>query len=362
MVKKMESKNEIDESTKEAKRKRMERIRAWVIIALFIAIFAAFINYRIGLVTNPPPSQVPNYAQYPWYAIPFIYIYNYLKSAGISLAYAFALGGIIQEFVPQEAVKKFLNKNRLSSYFIAAAIAPIFITCSCSVVPIYVGLLVAGASMGVVMTFFLMAPAASFITIILTGEYLGWDLGLYRLLFSFIAAVTCGILFDKSKFGKDLEEKYRNLQVGTLKKLEVKKSIDDRIYQSGKNGIDLVKNILPLLLLGLVIVSYIAAYLPDDIIIQYFSGFWGIFFGALLGGPVYTPALVEIVLTKSLLDKGMQRSSALAFMMGQPYDFVSIPANAKYFKWQGVVLYTIVFFIFSIVAGVIYALIYKIPL
>ena len=358
----METKNKIDEDAQETNRKQKERIRTYLIIAIFIVILVAFINYRIGLVTNPPPSSVPNYAQYPWYEIPFIYIYNYLKSAGISLVYAFALGGIIQEFVPQEAVKKYLNKNKLSSYFIAAAIAPLFITCSCSVVPIYVGFLVAGASMGVVMTFFLMAPAASFITILLTGEYLGWDLGLYRLLFSFIASVTCGILFDKSKFGKDLEEKYRNMQVGTVKKLEVKRSFDDRIFQSGKNGVDLVKNIFPLLLFGLVIVSYVAAYLPDDIIIQYFSGFWGIFFGALLGGPIYTPALVEIVLTKSLLDKGMQRSSALAFMMGQPYDFVSIPPNAKYFKWQGVVLYTVVFFIFSIVAGVVYALIYNIPL
>jgi uncharacterized membrane protein YraQ (UPF0718 family) len=356
----MENSKEIDEN--EAKLRRKERIRTFLIIALFLLIFAAFINYRIGLVTNPPPSSVPDYAQYPWYEIPFIYIYNYIKSAGISLAYAFALGGIIQEFVPQDAIKKWLNKNRISSYFIAAAIAPIFITCSCSVVPIYVGLLVAGASMGVVMTFFLMAPAASFITLLLTGEYLGWDLSLFRLLFSFIAAVACGILFDKSKFGKDLEEKYRSMQVGAVKRFELKKTFDDRIYKAGQNGIELVKSILPLLLLGLAIVSYIAAYLPDDIITQYFTGFWGIFFGALLGGPVYTPALVEIVLTKSLLDKGMARSSALAFMMGQPYDFVSIPPNAKYFKWQGVVLYSLVFFIMSIVAGVVYALIYGIPL
>ncbi len=356
----MENSQKIDEN--ETKQRIRERIRTYLIIGLFMVIFAAFINYRIGLLTNPPPSNVPDYAQYSWYAIPFIYIYNYVKSAGISLAYAFALGGIIQEFVPQDAIKKWLNKNRLSSYFIAAAIAPIFITCSCSVVPIYVGLLVAGASMGVVMTFFLMAPAASFITLLLTGEYLGWDLSLYRLLFSFIAAVICGILFDKSKFGKDLEEKYRTMQVGTAKRFEMKRTFDDRIYKAGQNGLYLVKNILPLLTLGLVIVSYIAAYLPEEIITQYFMGFWGIFFGALLGGPVYTPALVEIVLTKSLLDKGMQRSSALAFMMGQPYDFVSIPPNAKYFKWQGVVLYSVVFFLMSIVAGVVYSWIYGIPL
>lgn len=339
-----------------------ERIRTFFLVGLIGLILVLFIINRINLFIVQPPSHGIDYSQYPWYLIPYWYIVNYLKSAWISLLFAFIMGGIIQEFIPQDWIKKYLQKNKFSSYIIAALMAPLFITCSCSVVPIYVGFLVAGASLGVVMTFFLMAPAANFITIVLTGEYLGWDLGLYRLIFSFIAAVMCGYLFDKSKFGKDIEEKYHNMKVGTAKKIEIQKTIDERIFNVWKNFYDLVKSIFPLLLFGLVIVSYVAAYLPSEWIVSYFSGFWGIVFGALLGGPIYTPALVEIVLTRSLLDKGMARSTALSFMMGQPYDFVAVAPNAKYFKWQGVGLYFIIFFTFSIIAGVIYALIYGIPL
>jgi uncharacterized membrane protein YraQ (UPF0718 family) len=339
-----------------------ERIRSFFLLALIVLILVLFVINRAKLFIAQPPAHGVDYSQYPWYAIPFWYIFNYLKAAWISLLFAFVVGGIIQEFVPQDLIKKYLNSHRFSSYIIAAAMAPIFITCSCSVVPIYVGLLVAGASLGTVLTFFLMAPAANFITIVLTGEYLGWDLGLFRLLFSFIAAVMCGYLFDRSKFGKDIEEKYHQMQVGTAKKIQMQKTVDDRILNVWKNMLALIKDIFPLLLLGLVIVSYIAAYLPSEWITSVFSGFWGIVFGALLGGPIYTPALVEIVLTRSLLDKGMARSTALAFMMGQPYDFVAVAPNAKYFKWQGVLLYFIIFFIMSIVAGVIYALVYSIPL
>lgn len=338
------------------------RIRTFILIGLIIAILVIFVINRVNLFIVAPPTHGIDYSQYPWYLIPFWYIVNYLKSAWISLLFAFIIGGTIQEYVPQDIIKKYLNKNHFSSYILAALMAPIFITCSCSVVPIYVGLLVAGASLGVVLTFFLMAPAANFITIVLTGEYLGWDLGLYRLVFSFIAAVLCGYLFDRSKFGKDIEEKYHNMQVGVAKKVEVQKTIDDRIVNVWKNFYGLVRDIFPLLLIGLVIVSYIAAYLPSEWITSYFTGFWGIVFGALLGGPIYTPALVEIVLTRSLLDKGMARSTALAFMMGQPYDFVAVAPNAKYFKWQGVTLYFAVFFAFSIIAGVVYALVYGIPL
>lgn len=353
-----------EQSKSESKELKSSKIyfRTYILIGLIILILGIFVYNRISLFFATPPEHGIDYSIYPWYLIPVYYIYNYLKSAWISLLFAFIVGGIIREYLPQNIINKYLKSNRFSNYIIAAALAPVFITCSCSVVPIYVGLLVAGASLGVVMTFFLMAPAANFITIVLTGEYLGWDLGLFRLLFSFLGAVMCGYLFDRSKFGKDIEEKYRNMQVGSIKKDLAEKTLNDRIFNVWKNFYELVKDIFPLLLVGLVIVAYIAAYLPSEWITNYFTGFSGIIFGAILGGPVYTPALVEIVLTRGLMEKGMARSTALAFMMGQPYDFVAVAPNAKYFKWQGVVLYFIVFFIFSIIAGVIYALIFHIPL
>jgi len=131
-----------------------ERIRTFFLIGLILAILIIFIGNRVSLFIATPPSHGVDYSQYPWYLIPFYYIVDYLKAAWISLLFAFILGGIIREFVPQEWIKKYLRKNRFSSYVLAALMAPIFITCSCSVVPIYVGFLVAGASLGVVMTFF----------------------------------------------------------------------------------------------------------------------------------------------------------------------------------------------------------------
>ena len=56
-----------------------------------------------------------------------------------------------------------------------------------------------------------------------------------------------------------------------------------------------------LLLIGLAVVSYLIAYIPDEWISTYFTGFWGIVIAALLGGPLYTPTLVEIAMTSSLM-------------------------------------------------------------
>jgi uncharacterized membrane protein YraQ (UPF0718 family) len=276
------------------------------------------------------------------------------------------LAGIIYEFVPRKIIKKRLGGGKLRHYLLAAFLAPVFITCSCSVIPVYVGILAAGASLGVAMTFFLMAPAANFITILMTGEYIGWNLGLWRLAFSFVAAVLSGIIFDKTHLSKKLKEQFDTInQTGgksTAQRLELDKTIHDRIETAYHFSWDLFKNILPRLLLGLAVVSFLVAYIPDDWIATYFTGFMGIVIAALLGGPLYTPTLVEIAMTKSLLVKGMDNATALSFMMGQPYDFVSMVPNSKYFRWKGVLIYSLVFFVVSILSAVIYAVIYQIPL
>ncbi|MBN2149930.1 MAG: permease [Candidatus Lokiarchaeota archaeon] len=304
-----------------------------------------------------PVSKTPvDYAVYEWYLIPIVYIVDYFKSAGISLAFAFLLSGIIQEFMPPNTITKYLGSSRKRSYVYAALLAPVFITCSCSVIPIYGALLAVGAGVGVSMTFLLMAPAANFLTLFITGDYLGWDLVLLRYVFSFAAAICCGMLFARTRTAKEIEANTaRAIAAKSVKSLE-DKDIHARVLNWARATWGMTKKVLPYLLIGLVVVSYIAAYLPEEWIHASLTGLGGILVGAALGGPLYTPALVEIVLTKSLIDAGMSRSSALSFMMGQPYDIVSWPPNSKFFRWKGVAIYTAVFFAFSVLAGLFYGL------
>ncbi len=321
---------------------------------MFGAVVCAFVINKIELLSTPPPSQTIDYSQFPLYEIPIRYIIDYGRNAWSSLLLAFFIGGAIQEYVKEDMIVKYLGSHGLRNYLLAALLSPLFITCSCSVIPIYVSILMSGATVGVAMTFFLMAPAANLITILLTGDYLGWDLGLFRLFFSMIAAVLCGFVFDRTKLARDLQKQYDDVRVGKAKKLLLTKTINDRVRNVYNNIWFLMKSILAYLLIGLIIVSYIAAFLPSEWIVSYFTGWLGIFFGSLLGGPLYTPTLVEIVLTSTLLAKGMSRSTALAFMMGQPYDFVSMAPNSRFFKWRGVLIYTVIFFLFSLIAGVAY--------
>ncbi len=43
-------------------------------------------------------------------------------------------------------------------------------------------------------------------------------------------------------------------------------------------------------------------------------------------------------------------------MMGQIYDVVSMVPNSRFFKWKGVALYTVIYFLFSVISGIFYGL------
>ena len=47
---------------------------------------------------------------------------------------------------------------------------------------------------------------------------------------------------------------------------------------------------------GLIVVSYVVAYIPEDIVEKYLTVVTGVLVVSVIGGPLYTPTLVGVVL------------------------------------------------------------------
>ena len=47
---------------------------------------------------------------------------------------------------------------------------------------------------------------------------------------------------------------------------------------------------------GLIVVSYVVAYIPEDIVEEYLIVVTGVLGVSVIGGPLYTPTLVGVVL------------------------------------------------------------------
>lgn len=202
-----------------------------------------------------------------------------------------------------------------------------------------------------------MAPAANILSILLTGEIISWELAGVRIIVSLVVALAAGIIISKTPWGKAIEREHQLNTSNTKATIEiVKPPLDERLWSSLKFGGYLVKQILPWFLLGLVAVSYVEAYLPEDIVGTYLTGIGGVVIASVIGGPLYTPTLVEIVLGKGMWDLGMSKGALLSWLMGQPYDVANALAVSRIARWKVVLTYMVIAWAGSVVFGLTYGI------
>ena len=131
-------------------------------LAWFLSTFGLFLLVYPRIAHDPffPVLHYGKLSMYNPALIPLVYVGSYLSRAWGALLFAFMLGGLIAAFVPARRMKRLLSGNSFSSYFFAALFAPILTVCSCAMIAIFGGILIAGAGVGPALSFLLMAPAA----------------------------------------------------------------------------------------------------------------------------------------------------------------------------------------------------------
>jgi uncharacterized membrane protein YraQ (UPF0718 family) len=342
------------------KEKTKRAIRAGIILAFIIVVVGLLIYSRIQAYSLAPTSTPIELRGYPLWTIPLVYLYDYFSHGTICLLFAFTVAGLIYEFVPKEAITKYMGSSKAVGYALALGIAPFLTVCSCTMVPLFGGVLYAGAGIGPAITFLLMAPASNILAVLLTGELISWELAGVRIIASVTVALVAGIVISKTPWGKAVEEEHKINSAASAAKVEiVKPPLDERLWAALKFGGYLAKQILPYFILGLIVVSYLEVFLPEEMIKSYLTGVNGVLLASVLGGPLYTPTLVEIVLGRGIwVREGviLSKGALLSWLMGQPYDFANALAVSRIAKWKVVATYFIIAWIGSVTFGLLYGM------
>ncbi|MBO3804266.1 MAG: permease [Candidatus Brockarchaeota archaeon] len=329
-------------------------------LAFIILVISALIYTRIAAYSLAPTIKPSHLQGLPLWQIPIAYIWDYLSHGVICLLFAFVAAGLVYEFAPKSLITKHMGSSKAQGYALAAGFAPFFTVCSCTMVPLFAGIFYTGAGIGPAIAFLLTAPAANILTILLTGEILGWELAAIRILASLVTAVTAGYIISRTPWGRRIEADYRLEGGSASTQMEVAKPpLDERLASALKFGAFLGKQILPYFFLGLTVVSYLEAFLPEEVVATYLTGVGGVLLASVIGGPLYTPTLVEIVLGRSLMNLGMSRAALLSWLMGQPYDIPNMVATSRIVKWKVVLTYALIAWFFSVVFGLSYGLIFS---
>jgi len=277
---------------------------------------------------------------------------------------AFFIAGAIAVFVSKKGVMKYFGAQakKYVSYSVASISGVVLAVCSCTVLPLFMGIYKRGAGIGPATTFLFAGPAINILAIILTARILGFNIGLARVIGAVGMSIIIG-LFMAFIFRKEEREKKNNdmiveegsekinrplkisllffvllvfiLVIGAasseyipwIPKLAIVYMITifvsiilifyytrNEVKQWGYETWDLAKKILPILLVGVFIVGIIggvAAYLipgadPANAVgvavAPYIGGnsIFSCFFASVIGAVLYMPTLLEVAIVGDL--------------------------------------------------------------
>ena len=325
-----------------------------MMLGFILAVVGLMAWSIIAKLTITPQATAEDLRALPLWLIPFHYLWDYAQHGWLCLGFAFIVSGLFQEFIPPDVMIRYMGSGDWRAYVFATVLAPVFCVCSCTMVPIFAGLVYAGSGIGPALTFLLVAPANNLLADIITVQVMGWPIALADMVAGAVSAIAIGYLVSKTRHGREFEERFKGRKQTSASIDLVEEPLDDRLWNALKFGGFLAKQIIPSFVLGLVLVSYFQAYFPEDLVRTWLTGPTGVVVAALLGGPLYTPTLIEVVLGKALMDLGMTPAATVAWLMGQPYDIPNSLSASKVVGWRIVITYGVLAFVSAVLSGLIY--------
>ncbi|CAM6226735.1 permease [Escherichia fergusonii] len=265
-------------------------------------------------------------------------------SAGVSL---------IRQKVPDHKIQQMMGARKGRGYLLAALLGAVTPFCSCSTIPMLRGLLSAKAGFGPTLTFLFVSPLLNPIIVGLMWVTFGWKV---TLLYAIIAAgvsVLASIILDSLGFERHIIASKSSsanccspakTSPGTtftpitasccsattkpIIKLQTERneqkisaccsSTNSPIKVAIKDALQQFKDVLPYLLLGVLIGSFIYGFIPSVWIAAHAGADnpFAIPLSAVVGIPLYIRAEAVIPLASVLMTKGMGLGALMALIIG----------------------------------------------
>jgi len=167
----------------------------WKSLAAVLLVFAACYWLPVG-TGGPDHAATEALHLVKWYAREHVLL---------CLVPAFFIAGAIGVFVGQASVMKYLGPRAhpALAYGVASVSGAILAVCSCTVLPLFAGIVRVGAGLGPATAFLYSGPAINVLAIILTARILGPGLGMARavgaVLFSIVIGVLMHLIFRREE-------------------------------------------------------------------------------------------------------------------------------------------------------------------
>ncbi len=290
------------------------------------------------------------------------FIYTMTELAVLFIGISF-LVGVINEFLPKEKVQRLLSGKHGRGYLIGSLLGGITPFCSCSTIPVTVGLLRAKAGFGPTMAFLFTSPLVNPIIIPLFFTLLGLEVTIVYAAVAIGMTIVISFLLDKAGFSEyvrhdvifenhdrdDSTVKETSQETSTCcnekqipsqlvqltpaiqccdvsgpKPIESFSAFPMYTRQTGRwkrifnDAVQQFRKLLPFVVLGVAIGSVIHGFLPADLVAQLASEDrpLAVPVSAIVGIPLYLRAVTMVPIAASLIAKGMSMGAVVALIIG----------------------------------------------
>ena len=244
------------------------------------------------------------------------FIYDSIKIFFLLSVIIFVVS-VIRSYLPPEKTKKWLsNRFEIVGNMLAALIGIITPFCSCSAVPLFIGLVESGVPLGVTFSYLISAPMVNEVAAVMLLGLFGPAVALLYISSGVIIAVIVGYILGRMKLEHLVEDYVWNIKVQEQMG-EIKKTFSERLNEAYQYTADLVKKVFPYVLVGVAAGALVHGYAPEHFLTKIAgkSNIFAVPLAVLIGVPLYSNAAGTIPIVKSLIEKGLPIGTSLAFMM-----------------------------------------------
>ncbi len=313
---------------------------------------------------------------------------------------AFFIAGAVNSLIDSQQVLKYLSgkTKKWLAYLIAVSSGFLVQVCSCTILPLFAGIWKKGAGLGIATTLLYAGPAFNILTILLTGQRIGWDFSAVRFVLSVVFAVLVGLIMEFI-FGNGREDGALDGLAQDLDQLQGPKTFwfwatliailvvgtapinsnlryalifplvliqlvmtfswlpQQRRSAWWGETIKFIGQIIPLLLAGVFLAAAVTHLIPEKEFSALASqntlltNFAAVMFGAL----AYFPALVEVPIAENFMRMGMNKGPLLAYLLADPVlSLQGLLVIKKLIGTKKTLVYTTSIVVLTTLAGFVY--------
>ena len=293
----------------------------------------------------------------------FVQLFVELTLLFITISYLVAL---INQRLPAEKIQALLGARQGRGYLTAAGLGAVTPFCSCSTIPMLIGLLKARAGFGPTMTFLFTSPLLNPIVIALFIPVLGLKITLWYAALALSASIIAGVMLQRFGFERYIREEMLNPRpscCGSSCSSEPEPGAccgSDTVKEPSKwklawdDSWDLFKTMMPYMVVAMLIGAVVHGFVPADFFTRVASADnpAAVPTAALVGIPLYIRVTALLPLVGPFVAKGVSIGAIIALVIGA--GGASLPEAIllkRLFYWPLMLAFLGVIFSMAVIGG-----------